>query len=64
MPGAIRDFCRETEQPVPKTDGELVRCAYESLALKYREVLGSLEELTGERLKSSTWSVAARRTNC
>jgi rhamnulokinase len=32
---------------VPETDAELVRCAYDSLALKYREVLGSLEELTG-----------------
>ena len=48
MPKAIQEFCRETKQPVPKTDGELVRCAYESLALKYRETLGSLEELTGE----------------
>jgi rhamnulokinase len=47
MPKAIQTFCRETKQPVPKTPGELVRCAYESLALKYREVLGSLEELTG-----------------
>jgi len=37
--------------PVPKTDGELARCAYESLALKYREVLGSLEELTGETIE-------------
>jgi rhamnulokinase len=46
MPKAIQDFCRETKQPVPKTEGELVRCAYESLALKYREVLGYLEELT------------------
>lgn len=48
MPTTIQEFCRETKQPVPKTDGELIRCAYESLALKYREVLGSLEELTGE----------------
>ena len=48
MPKAIQDFCRETKQPVPKTPGELVRCAYESLALKYRETLASLEELTGE----------------
>jgi rhamnulokinase len=47
MPKAIQDFCRETQQPVPKTEGALVRCAYESLALKYREVLGWLEELTG-----------------
>ncbi|MBC8097368.1 MAG: rhamnulokinase [Akkermansiaceae bacterium] len=49
MPRAIQEFCRETGQPVPKTEGELIRCAYESLALKYREVLGHLEELTGER---------------
>jgi rhamnulokinase len=46
MPKAIQDFCRETRQPVPRTEGELVRCAYESLALKYRQVLGWLEELT------------------
>ncbi|MGO8926051.1 MAG: rhamnulokinase [Limisphaerales bacterium] len=51
MPRAIQDFCRETRQPVPKTEGELVRCAYESLALKYREVLGWLEELTGNRIE-------------
>lgn len=48
MPTAIRSFCRESRQPVPRTPGELVRCVYESLALTYREVLGSLEELTGE----------------
>jgi rhamnulokinase len=51
MPKAIQDFCRETKQPVPKTEGELVRCAYESLALRYREVLGWLEELTGNRIE-------------
>ena len=51
MPKAIQDYCRATKQPVPKQDGELVRCAYESLALKYREVLGSLEELAGERIE-------------
>ncbi len=51
MPKAIQEFCRDTKQPVPKTEAELVRCAYESLALKYREVLGSLEELTGEQIE-------------
>ncbi|HWI59619.1 MAG TPA: rhamnulokinase [Bacillota bacterium] len=51
MPKAIQEFCRETGQPVPKTEGELVRCAYESLALKYRQVLGWLEELTGNRIE-------------
>lgn len=34
----IREYCRETGQPVPETDGEVVRCMLESLALKYRQV--------------------------
>lgn len=51
MPRAIQNYCLETKQTIPKTAGELVRCAYESLALKYREVLGSLEELTGEAIE-------------
>jgi rhamnulokinase len=51
MPKAIQDFCRETGQPVPKTEGELVRCALESLALRYCQVLGWLEELTGNRME-------------
>jgi rhamnulokinase len=51
MPLAIRAFCRETCQPAPQTKGELIRCALEGLALKYREVLGWLEELAGERIE-------------
>jgi rhamnulokinase len=51
MPRAIQAFCRETGQLVPKTTGELIRCAYESLALQYRQTLGWLEELTGERIE-------------
>jgi len=51
MPKAIQEFCKKTGQPVPKTEGELVRCAFESLALKYKQVLGWLEELTGNRIE-------------
>jgi rhamnulokinase len=51
MPKSIQQFCRETGQPVPKTDGELARCSYESLALKYRETLDSLEELAGNKIE-------------
>jgi rhamnulokinase len=47
MPAAIQEFCRDTLQPVPETEGALVRCALESLALKYRMVLAGLEEATG-----------------
>jgi rhamnulokinase len=52
MPKSIQDFCRETGQLVPKTEGQLIRCAYESLALTYRKVLAWLEELTGNRIET------------
>jgi rhamnulokinase len=50
MPEAIRAFCRRTNQPVPDGPGAVVRCALDSLGLKYRYVLAALEELTGRRL--------------
>ena len=51
MPSAIASFCKETGQPVPETDGQFVRCCLESLALKYRRVLGWLQELSGEAVE-------------
>jgi rhamnulokinase len=45
MPSSIRDFCRRSGQPVPETRGAVVRCALESLALKYRLVLDELNRL-------------------
>jgi rhamnulokinase len=50
MPQALADFCRRTGQAVPAGPGATVRCALESLALKYRWVLERLEELLGRRL--------------
>lgn len=47
MLDAIKNYCEETKQPIPETEGQFIRCALESLALKYRKVLGWLEELTG-----------------
>jgi rhamnulokinase len=47
MPAAIAEVCRGTDQPAPRTPGEFVRCCLESLALKYRLVVGWLEEVTG-----------------
>jgi rhamnulokinase len=51
MPAALQDFCRRTGQPVPGEPGAVVRCALESLALRYRWVLECLEALTGQRLE-------------
>ena len=51
MPARLRAFCQMTDQPVPQSKGEVIRCALESLALKYRWVLERLEEILGRRLE-------------
>jgi rhamnulokinase len=51
MATALQDFCRARQQPVPDSEGRLVRCALESLALKYRQVLRGIESLTGEKVE-------------
>jgi rhamnulokinase len=51
MAKAMQAFCRETKQAIPKTPGQLVRCAYESLAVKYRQVLANLQEVSGRRIE-------------
>ena len=50
MPARIAQFCRQTGQPVPESKGQLVRCALESLALKYRQAIESLEGVLGYTL--------------
>jgi rhamnulokinase len=52
MPAAIADYCRKTGQSVPQEPGDVVRCALESLALRYRWVLERLEELIGKKLET------------
>lgn len=47
MPQKIMDFCERTGQVVPKSKGQLLRVATESLALKYRQVIAFLERGTG-----------------
>lgn len=51
MAQAIRTYCRRTDQPALETDGQVIRTALESLALKYRQVLEGIESLTGERVE-------------
>jgi rhamnulokinase len=47
---AIDHFCRKTGQPSPATPAAYVRTILDSLALKYRVVIGNLECLTDRRL--------------
>ncbi len=48
VPKRIREYCRCTGQKVPETEGEIVRCINESLALKYRYTLEELKICTGK----------------
>ena len=49
LPDKIRAYCESTNQPVPETIGQVVRCIYESLAMKYRLALEQIGECTGKK---------------
>lgn len=46
MQQAIVGYCGATGQPAPRTRGEFVRCIFESLALRYRQVIDDLKQLS------------------
>ena len=50
MPRAIRELCGQTGEIVPEGIGATLRAVLDSLALKYRRVLSTLENLTGEKI--------------
>jgi len=52
MPSRIQAFCQRTGQAVPEGEGAIVRCALESLALKYRWTIEGLEKITGREVAS------------
>jgi len=52
MPDRIRRYVRARGQVEPQTPGEFVRCALESLALAYRQVVGQLEQVLGCQLEA------------
>ena len=43
---AIEAFCLRTGQSAPQNDAQIIRTIFESLALRYREVLDILEEMS------------------
>lgn len=46
MEEAIKGYCKETGQHVPEGYAEICRCIFESLALRYRQVFGYLQEMS------------------
>jgi len=51
MPGVIKDYCKESGQTIPKSIGEIARCVYESLVLKFRYNITTLEKLIGKKIE-------------
>ena len=49
LPDKIKTYCKNSGQPVPETVGQIVRCIYESLALKYRLALEQISECTDKK---------------
>ena len=45
MIAAIKEFCTKSGQKVPRNHSELIRCIFESLALKYKNVLDKFRSL-------------------
>ena len=52
MQKKIQQYCAESGQPIPETVGETARCIYDSLALKYRFALETLEVYRGGRIET------------
>jgi len=51
MPKIVMDYCRKTGQEVPLSIGEISRCIYESIVLKFRHYILMLEILTGRKIE-------------
>ncbi len=50
MPVAIQAYCQRTGQAVPQSHAQIIRCVYESLALKYRLVLEQLKQIHSQKI--------------
>lgn len=48
LPDKIRAYCKKTNQSIPENTGQVIRCIYESLALKYRLALCQIKKCTGK----------------
>jgi rhamnulokinase len=51
MSSAIQNYCQKTDQHMPETKGEMVRCVLESLALKYYDVMDKLKTCSSRTIE-------------
>lgn len=48
MIGAVKEYCKNQGQKVPKTPGELAKVIYQSLAVCYKKACEEVESITGK----------------
>ena len=51
MPQAIKEYCAQTGQKVPENKGQVARCIYDSLVLKYKFTIEQIESVTGKKIE-------------
>jgi sugar (pentulose or hexulose) kinase len=51
MPSVIAKYCRESNQCVPGDLGEVAKCIYESLAMRFRFDIEMLQKLSGKKIE-------------
>ncbi len=49
LPKRIAEYCKTTGQHVPEDAGEIMRCIFESLALRYRYTVEKIDEMKGHK---------------
>lgn len=52
MPSRVIEFCKQTNQPLPENNAEIIATVYVSLAYKYRYVLEQLMAVSGQDVDS------------
>lgn len=52
IPARVRALCREAGRDAPETDGQVVRCIVDSLALRFRSVKAELEACAGRGFRT------------
>ena len=50
MPKRIREYCEKTGQKVPENEGEIIRCAAQSIAMKCAYAVKGMEDTLGKNL--------------
>lgn len=48
----IQNYCRETEQTVPSTVGEVAKCVFDSLVVSYQSAIREIEEIFEKEFKT------------